>query len=232
MILSQRKWVSLLSISFLIPALVKAGDVGSVMNSQPISHWFITGGLGYTWFAGGYNGDNFLTSGPQAAIGDGQTPFGRFSIGRELFPLKSLPINFEIGVQNGNVMRANISQTTLDEIGGVHPQLNIKPMLDFLFTTDVRSNEFPSYFIPLKLGIAYRRMQIDDRVTFNDLSQVAFEIQAGIGYTISERAAIFLTYQGIFDGATAYTINTTTSTGSISNIPKQNGLMLNARLNF
>ncbi len=69
-------------------------------------------------------------------------------------------------------------------------------------------------------------MQVNDRVTFNDLSEVAFELQAGLGMRISDRANLSLNYQGIFAGNTTYTINTTTFTGHISNIPMQNGLLL------
>lgn len=78
----------------------------------------------------------------------------------------------------------------------------------------------------IKPGIACRRLQVNDRVTFNDRSEVAFELQAGLGMRISDQANLSLNYQGIFDSNTTYTINTITSTGHISNIPMQNGLLL------
>lgn len=69
-------------------------------------------------------------------------------------------------------------------------------------------------------------MQVNDRVTFNDLSQVGFEFQAGLGIHISDRATLSLNYQGVFNGNTTYAINTTTFTGHTSNIPMQNGILL------
>ncbi|NCX96828.1 MAG: hypothetical protein EBX41_10595 [Chitinophagia bacterium] len=219
-----------LSFIALFSETICAGDTGPIVHKN--ASWFVTGGIGYTWYSDGYNGDYSANSGSQAAIGDGQTTIGRFAIGRELFQIKSLPIGLEIGVQNGNTMRANLSQTALNDIGGILPQINIKTLLDFLATTDLHANVMPSCFVPVKLGIAYRRMQINDRTTFNDLSQVAFEVQAGLGYTISEHASVFVTYQGIFDGSTVYTINSNTSTGNISNIPEQNGLLLNVKWNI
>lgn len=67
---------------------------------------------------------------------------------------------------------------------------------------------------------------VNDRVTFNDLSEVTFEIQARLGMHINDRTDLSLNYQGIFNGKTTYKINTTAFTGHISNIPIQNGLLL------
>jgi hypothetical protein len=76
------------------------------------------------------------------------------------------------------------------------------------------------------MGNAYRRLQVNDRITFNDISEVAFELQAGLGMQISDRASLSLNYQGIFNGNTTYNINATSFTGHISNIPVQNGILL------
>ncbi len=104
-------------------------------------------------------------------------------------------------------------------------------MLDFLATASWQPVENIPLFGLIKPGIAYRRLQVNDRVTFNDLSEVAFELQAGLGMRISDRASLSLSYQGIFDNNTTYTINTTTFTGHISNIPMQSGLLLSLSYN-
>jgi opacity protein-like surface antigen len=202
-----------------------AGTMGEGQreNDRP---WSVIGSLGYSWYDSFYHGGPTADPFAQAAIGDGQTAIGRFAINRTLGAFKTIRFGLEMGVQNGNTARLAIPQVTLDEIGGLPPQVTIKPMLALLASVSWQPLENTPVFALIKPGIAYRRMQLNDRVTFNDLSQVGFEIQAGLGMHISDRASLSLNYQGIFDGATSYTINTTTSTGHISNIPVQNGLLL------
>ena len=131
----------------------------------------------------------------------------------------------EIAIQNGNTARLSIPQDTIDTVGGILPQVTIKPVLDFLATATWQPTEYLPVFTVVKPGFAYRRLQVNDRVTFNDLSQIAFEIQAGFGIVLSEKATLSVNYQGIFDGSTTYTVNDTAFTGHISNIPSQNGLL-------
>jgi opacity protein-like surface antigen len=215
-----------LGVCGLWACAVSAGSMGPQETTE--SHlWSVTGSLGYSWYNAGYSGDSSPDAFAQSAIGDGQTPVGRFAIGRKLFNLYNLPIGLEVGFQTGNMQRARISQTVLNTIGGLHPQLDIKPLLDVLATLDWQPLASRPVFIPVKLGIAYRRLQINDRVTFNDLSQVAFEVQSGLGLWVNDRTEISVTYQGIFNGSTRYIINTD-GTGHISNIPRQNGVLLNA----
>lgn len=211
--------------AFALSSVATAGSMGSLASADE-HPWSIIGSLGYTWYDGAYNGDSTIDVDAQPSVGDGQTPLGRFAVARELYAYKKFVFGGEIGVQSGNNFRLPISQDTLDEIGGVMVQATIKPMLDLLATATWQPLENRLVFGVVKLGVAYRRMSINDRVTFNDLSQAAFEVQAGLGVPLSDRAAISLNYQGLFDGATNYTVNTTTSIGSVSNIPMQNGLLL------
>ncbi len=200
-----------------------AGTMGPVAGYHP---WSVIGGLGYTWYNSGYDGGPTADPTAQNAIGDGQTAFGRLAIARDIGAFKRLRLDLEVGVQSGNPMRLNISQATLDVLGGLPIQTTIKPMLDLLAsaTTDTLANT-PAFGV-LKAGIAYRRMQVNDRVTVNDLSQAAFEVQAGLGMNISEQTSLALMYQGVFDGDTHFTVNTVNGTGHISNIPYQNGVIL------
>ena len=204
----------------------EAGTMGAIQPVETYRPGSFVGSLGYTWYNDAYFGGPTASPYAQSAIGDGQTALGRFAIARDLFGFKKARIGAEIGVQSGNIMRPNIAQDTLNEVGGLYPQLNIKPMLDFLATGSWQPKEAIPILGLVKVGVAYRRLQVNDRVTFNDLSQAAFEVQAGLGYQINERATLSLNYQGIFDGDTSYTINATQATGHISNIPSQNGLML------
>jgi hypothetical protein len=201
--------------------------LGAMADTTEKYHpWSVIGSLGYTWYNDFYDGGPTADPSAQTAIGDGQTALGRFAIARDLGAFKTVRFGLEIGVQSGNTARLDIPQSTIDELGGILPQVTIKPMLDLLATASWQPIENIPVFGLVKPGIAYRRMQVNDRVTFNDLSQVAFELQAGLGARISDRASLALIYQGVFEGNTSYTIDTTTFTGHISNIPTQNGLLL------
>ena len=204
---------------------VMAGTMGSSVT-EAYRPWSVIGSIGYTWYKDLYNGGSSADSSAQASIGDGQTALGRFAIARDLISFKKVRFGAEIGVQNGNTARLAIPQVTLDEIGGPSPQVTIKPMLDLLAVASWQPVESVPVFGIIKPGIAYRRLQVNDRVTFNDISAVAFELQAGVGMYISDRASLTLNYQGIFENNTTYTVKTTTYTGYISNIPAQNGLLL------
>lgn len=201
-----------------------AGTMGPINNSE-YHHWSVIGSLGYTWYEGAYQGGIDADPLAQNAIDDGQTALGRLAIARTLFDYSGLHFGAELGVQSGNTFRLGIPQATMDPIGGILPQATIKPMLDLLGTLSYQPDNLPAFGL-VKLGVAYRRMQINDRVTFNDLSQAAFEVQAGIGMNISDRVNLSLNYQGVFNGNTTYTVNTVLGTGQVSNIPNQNGLLL------
>lgn len=202
-----------------------AGTMGAPLTDGD-RPWSVVGSLGYIWYDNFYSGGPTADASAQAAIGDGQTAIGRFAIARDLGVFKAVHFGVEAGIQSGNTARLGIPQVTLDEIGGLSPQVTVKPMLDLLATAAWQPVESLPIFGLIKPGIAYRRLQVNDRATFNDLSEVAFELQAGLGAHISDRASLSLNYQGIFEGNTTYTINTTTFTGHISNIPVQNGLLL------
>ncbi|MCX7116323.1 MAG: hypothetical protein NTW94_00105 [Legionellales bacterium] len=215
---------SLIAVGCALSVSAIAGTMGPV--AEEYRPWSVVGSLGYTWYDNLYSGGATADPSAQAAIGDGQTALGRFAIARDFGAFKTVRFGVEVGVQNGNTARLNIPQLTIDDLGGLLPQVTVKPMLDLLATASWQPVESIPVFGLIKPGIAYRRMQVNDRVTFNDLSEVAFELQAGLGVHISDRASLSLNYQGIFGGNTTYTLNTTAFTGHISNIPMQNGLLL------
>jgi len=205
-------------------------NASAAMITQPPAAeyhpWSVNAGLGYTWYDFGYRGGVSADPTAQNAIGDGQTPFGRFAIARDFDAFNWFHLGLELGVQSGNQMRLDISQDTLDELAGLPIQTTIKPMLDLLVSASTAATADLPVFGIAKVGVAYRRMQVNERVTVNDLSQAAFEVQAGLGWDISDRASLALLYQGVFDGNTNFTVDTDNSTGHISNIPNQNGILL------
>ena len=215
----------LIAVGCALSFTAAAGSMGAV-SAEEYRPWSVIGSLGYTWFNNAYAGGQYADVSAQNAIGDGQTALGRFAIARDVGEFQKVRFGAELGVQNGNTMRLGISQERLNELGGLPVQTTVKPMLDLLATASFQPMKTTPVFGLFKAGIAYRRMQINDRVTFNDLSQVAFEVQAGLGMHVSDRASLSLNYQGVFGGSASYAINTTAYTGHISNIPNQNGLLL------
>ena len=213
-------------------AVNNAKKKASVVSGAELHPWTVAGGIGYTWYQAGYSDHSLPPTVSENKIGDGKTAFGRFAIGRDLFTVYPIRIGVELGIQSGNIERLDTHQDTLDLLGGVPIQANIKPMIDLLFTGTTEPFEsIPAYGV-LKLGIAYRRMQINDRITVNDLSQGNFEIQCGLGKKISDRLNLALLYQGVLSGNTRFTVNAEDATGHITNIPKQNGLLLNLTYKF
>jgi opacity protein-like surface antigen len=201
----------------------RAGTMGADIEPRT---WSVVGGLGYVWYDFGYDGGGLADPAAQTSIGDGQTAFGRFAIAKDLVKRRFVQFGLELGVQSGNILRLDIPQATLDLLGGMPVQANVKPMLDLLATATTEPLMSTAAFGVLKTGIAYRRMQIDERVTVNDLSQVGFELQAGLGANITDRARLAILYQGVFNGRTDFTVNTAADTGHVSNIPMQNGIFL------
>src|SRR5579862_1725761 len=72
--------------------------------------WSVIGGLGYTSYNDSYSGD-------------GQTPLGRFAIARDIGNYNPFHFGLELGVQSGNQMRLDISENTLDRLGGLPVQV-------------------------------------------------------------------------------------------------------------
>ena len=196
------------------------------LMSDKCHPWTVIGSMGYTWYNDMYDGGSGSDPDAQTAIGDGKTAMARFAIAKQIYTYEGFDFGAELGVQSGNTFRFDIPQTTIDPLGGILPQATIKPMLDLLATFAYQPSAKVPVFGLFKLGLAYQRMQINDRVTFNDISQTSPEIQAGFGMDISKQAKLSLVYQGVFNGGTTYTVNTVTSTGHVSNIPSQNGLLL------
>lgn len=188
-----------------------AGTMGPILE---ITHpWSVTGSIGYTVYEDMYRDD-------------GQTALGRFAIGRDVYTGHSLTWGFEVGVQSGNTMRYFPSQEAIDALGGLPIQTTVKPLLDVLVTLKTASFGTTPIFAQLKGGIAYRRWQFNDRDSINDKSQIAGEVQAGLGYALSERANLSVSYQGIFGGNPDFHFNADSATGRVSNIPVQNGVLL------
>ncbi|MCC5791111.1 MAG: hypothetical protein JJT82_00675 [Legionellaceae bacterium] len=193
-----------------------SGTMGPTLGIT--SPWSVTGSLGYTVYNNMYRGD-------------GQTALGRFAIGRDVHVGHAMIWGLEVGVQNGNTMRYYPSRAAVDALGGLPMQTTAKPMLDLLATLKTTAIGASPIFAQLKGGIAYRRWQFNDRNTINDPSQIAGEVQAGFGYSISQRASLSLSYQGVFGRNPRFRLNVDNATGRVSHIPVQNGVLLGLTVN-
>lgn len=183
-------------------------------NSKENNHpWAVTASIGYTDFQNSYKNE-------------GQSVLGRLAFNRALLNFKLAKLGIELGVQNGNSMRLSVSQTALDELGGSPIQTTVKPILDLLATVATVPVWQSAVFAQVKGGIAYRSWQFDDRTSINFLSNIAGEVQAGIGVALNSTTSLSLLYQGIYGGNPDFVVNLTNETGTISNIPMQNGVLL------
>jgi opacity protein-like surface antigen len=193
----------------LVSMQLSAGVMG---DANTVSPWAVSGSIGYT------NYENMYAN-------DGGTPIARLAIGRDLLKSHSIRWGLELGYQNGNSMRLNVPQATLDILGGLPIQTTTKSMLDLLATAQFPLTKLP-FFALVKGGIAYRHWEFNDRSSISNQSKIAGTVQAGFGYQISERSALNLLYQGIYGGNPNLNVYPVTLTASVSNIPIQNGVLL------
>ncbi|NCT57853.1 MAG: hypothetical protein GW760_09140 [Legionella sp.] len=204
---------TLLAIGCCVSLASFAGSMGTpppppVVDDCP---WMITGSLGYAGLEGAYGGQ-------------GQSAVGRLGIGKVLRDYGRSSLGWELGVQNGTTMQLFMPQATRDAFGDV--SVTVKPWLDLLATWRFNFVSTLPMFGDIKLGAAYRRMDVLIRNTVNNKSQFAGEVQAGLGMPITNVATLSLLYQGIYGANVNFQANLVTDTGLIGNIPVQNGVLL------
>lgn len=201
--------LSLASASF-------AGSMGAPPPPPPVIDtcpWSITGSVGYAGLEGAFQGQ-------------GQTAVGRLGIGKTFRDSGRANLGLELGVQNGTTMQLHIPQETLDLLGGVPVTVTVNPLIDLLATIRFTPVSTTAMFADIKLGAAYRRMDVLIRQTVNNKSQFAGEVQAGLGVPVTDAATLSLLYQGIYGGSVNFRAYESSETGVISNIPVQNGVLL------
>ncbi|MFO2972052.1 hypothetical protein SCO12_11380 [Legionella pneumophila serogroup 10] len=174
--------------------------------------WTVSASLGYVNYQYVHEGDHI-------------TATGRFAIGRDFFMIGPLLFGLELGLQSGNQMRLQMTEEEVDALGGLLVQTTIKPMVDALATIRITPEFTAPVFLQLKAGTAYRQWQMD-RDTINDISQLAGEIMAGCGYTITPNASITLSYQGLFGDKPNFTIDLDSGIGHVQKIPVQHAILL------
>lgn len=208
---------SAVACGLLISGTVKAGMPGSYNTRQePIAPMYVAASLGYGEYSNMYQND-------------GQSPIGRLAFGQEMLLGYDFSVGYELGVQNGTVMRLPLPLPA-SLVFGTPVQTTLKPLIDLLLT--VKSPCYDDTFFALvKGGVTYRRWQFDN-VFINDKDKVDLEIQAGVGFVITERANLNLVYQGIFANSSNFTYSTRNGVvlGQPQNIPALNSVLLTLQM--
>ena len=103
-------------------------------------------------------------------------------------------------------------------------------MLDLLGTLRVSFFSNVAAFLEFKAGAAYRRLYVINRADVGNKYQFAGEVQAGAGVPITDSSTLSLLYQGVYGGSADFTASAVSLTGSVKNIPVQNGLLLSLNI--
>lgn len=208
------KYMITLAIGGLITTQVLAQSIEN-KSVQKHSPWSITTSLGMAQF------DSMEDL-------HGQTALGRLAFGYAL----TRHFGLEMGIQNGNQMRLDLPKKTVDVLGGVPLVGTAKPLIDALITVKTPSlSSTTPLFALAKGGVAYRQLQMD-RESINDRAQCAPELQAGLGYKVSERLDVHLMIQYVLGSNPDVQVDAMTERGWIANIPSQRAIFLGLTLNL
>lgn len=199
------------TVAILLSGLIAAPVLAQTTEHQNVSKspWSITASMGMGNF-------QYMES------THGQTALGRLAFDYAL----NSHLGIEVGIQNGNHMRFALPHETVSILGGVPVEGATKPLLDLLVTakTPHLNSAVPLYGL-IKGGVAYRQLEID-RETVNDLTKIAPEVQAGIGYKVSKHLDVGLMVQYVAGKNPNVQADALTETGKIANIPTQQAVLL------
>lgn len=205
-------------ISMVLLALMSVTNLTYALNDNTDASWMVQSSLGMAYYS---NATNL----------EGRTAIGRLSLGRSLFHMPYGQLGIEVGVQSGNTMHLDFSKESIDVLGGVPIEAQMKPMLDILLGFNTKSLGNSPFSAWLKGGMAYRTLQVD-RESVNGVSDYSPEIQVGVGYTINERASINLGYQIIWGKQPLLRIDKGSETGVLSSMPTQSAVMIGFSYKF
>lgn len=199
--------------------------VSSVLIGNPlyaetssVSRWFVDGALG-------------ISSTEDTTHKTNQTAVGRFSLGATVIANTTWDALVAVGVQNGTTFRLSFPKESIDSLGGVPIEVNIKPFVDVLAGFSIHPNNHVPMNVWLKGGVAYRMMQAD-RDEVNNVSAYSPELQAGLGYQITKQTRINLGYQVIWGKRSTLDVNVPNETAVLKNIPTQQAVLLGFTYQF
>ena len=212
----KMKFPLLIIAILLSQALVAGGYYPEPMSQdQP---WVLTASVG----TGSYQSLHNSSS---------KTALGRFAVGNDLLLTGDLAWGLELGVETGNKMYLAIPNQTLVLLQWLPVKTSLGPMIDLLITAKSDPLIGSSLFAQLKGGIAYRKWQVEHQAV-NDLTQLAAEIQAGVGYPLTTLANLNLLYQGVFGNDPNLVINVPSKTGHLASIPSLHAILFGLSVNI
>ncbi len=186
-------------------------------------------GINNAWIINGDFGQTFYRDLPDDT---GQTnATGRLSLGHVVLRQDYFQWGLEAGIQNGNTMRFSFLQDSIDLLGGIPVEVQLKPMLDLLINVKTEPFESIPLFTWAKGGLVYQQLHID-RNFITGVKKIAPELFAGVGYELTEHAAIRLGYQYIGGSKPQLSINSDLETAVIRNIPARQAVLVGFSLNF
>ncbi|MBA2652916.1 MAG: hypothetical protein H0U73_11695 [Tatlockia sp.] len=175
------------------------------------NRWSVLGSLGYS----GYQ--QIRTSGSQTGL-------ARLALAREFINTSQANFGLELGLQSGYHIHLVVPPVSFPYYGRAI-STSIMPILDLLITAQANPINESLLFTQIKGGIAYRHWRINNSF-FENKSEISGELQAGIGYPLTEISNLNILYQGIFGGNPKIRINPFTYAGYITTLPIQHGLLL------
>lgn len=203
--------LSLILLSFAMPTFAN--------TLWPPSHLFIGAYEGYSHV------NNMLHN-------DGQFATGRLVFGMDVYSYQAATFDLELGLQNGKTMRHAPANNDPDFDVDSPIQTTLNPVLDLLVGMRLPAPWECRLYGMVKAGIAYRQLQFLEADYVSSINQVSGELQAGVGYQLTNQARVVLYYQGIYaNGNVSYTQNNE-SLVSVSNIPTQQAGFLGFEFSF
>jgi hypothetical protein len=160
-----------------------------------------------------------------------QTAIGRLSFGHALITKPDWQASIEAGIQSGSTEHLALPQESIDVLGGVPIEAEMKPLLDVLMGLKTQPMTGLPIVVWLKGGVSYRQLQID-HLEVNHLTGFSPEIQVGLGYRINEHTTFNMGYQRIWGKQSELTVNPQTETGILRYIPAQQAVLIGFSYSF
>lgn len=162
---------------------------------------------------------------------DKTTAVGRLAVENELLLAGNYALGLELGLQSGARLKLDIPKETITLLGWIPARTSLGPMLDLLVTAKSDPIGNTLFYTQFKGGVAYRYLQVNHN-PYKDMTKLAGEIQAGLGYPISALASLNLLYQGVFGGDPKFQIDKSKKIEQVSNIPPLHAILLGLSFNI
>lgn len=190
-----------------------AGTVGpaATLHDNPDNRWSLVASLGYGQYEQMYHST-------------GHVVIGRLALAAELLATTQSNFGLELGLQNGNNMILALAKKGVNT-PCCSVQANVTPMLDLLMTVNANLLSESLLYTQIKGGLAYRHWQTAND-WINNRRDIAGEVQAGLGYPLTELTNLNLLYQGIYGINSRTHSNQVMFPGFLASIPVQHGILL------